>query len=131
VSNDYQAVYDAVNLNFSGASYLWQHAQQEIYAVSHEMQRPSAIYRPSISKDGNKWCALYGENLQDGVAGFGDTPADAMAAFDKAWRQSSNPQEPTIPASLATEAAFLLSSATDERLVSFLREIVRLGGKQS
>jgi hypothetical protein len=38
-----------------------------------------------ISIDGNQWCVLYGENLQDGVAGFGDTPADAAAAFDQAW----------------------------------------------
>lgn len=48
-------------------------------------QRPSAIFRPSIGLDGNKWCALYGPNLQEGVAGFGDSPADAMADFDKNW----------------------------------------------
>lgn len=46
---------------------------------------PSAIYRPALTIDGNQWCALYGENLQDGVAGFGDTPAAAMLAFDHAW----------------------------------------------
>lgn len=87
MSNDYQAVYDAVNLNFSGASYLWQHAQQEIYCVSAEMQRPSVLFRPALSIDGTKWCALYGSNLQDGVVGFGDTPAAAMADFDKHWRE--------------------------------------------
>jgi len=48
---------------------------------------PSAIYRPSIAPDGNKWCALYGENLAEGVAGFGDTPAEAMADFDAAWHR--------------------------------------------
>ena len=46
---------------------------------------PSAVYRPALTIDGSHWCALYGENLQDGVAGFGDTPAAAMEAFDKAW----------------------------------------------
>ena len=46
---------------------------------------PSAVYRPALSIDGNQWCALYGENLQDGVAGFGDTPAAAMRDFDRAW----------------------------------------------
>ena len=30
-------------------------------------------------KDGDKWCALYGEDLQSGIAGFGDTPFLAMA----------------------------------------------------
>ena len=49
------------------------------------MKSPHALYRPKIFLDGNKWCALYGENLQDGVAGFGDSPADAMADFDANW----------------------------------------------
>ena len=43
------------------------------------------VYKPRLSIDGNQWCALYGENLQDGVVGFGDSPVEAMAAFDKAW----------------------------------------------
>lgn len=57
-------------------------------AAALEMQRPSAIFRPRISIDGNKWCALYGENLQDGVAGFGDSPSAAMADFDRAWTRA-------------------------------------------
>ena len=43
--------------------------------------------RPKISIDGNQWCVLYGDNLQDGVAGFGNSPAEAMNDFDKNWRQ--------------------------------------------
>ena len=50
-----------------------------------DMTSPSVLFRPSLSIDGNQWCALYGENLQDGIAGFGDTPAKAMADFDKNW----------------------------------------------
>ena len=46
---------------------------------------PSYLYRPKLAIDGNQWCALYGENLQDGVVGFGDSPYEAMEAFDKAW----------------------------------------------
>lgn len=79
------AVTDAVRSSFEGAAYLWPHAQQEIYAVSHEMQRPSVLFRPQLSIYGNQWCALYGEDLGAGVAGFGDTPAAAMTAFDQAW----------------------------------------------
>jgi hypothetical protein len=41
----------------------------------------------SIFKDGDQWCALYGENIQDGVAGFGDTPGLACQAFNTAWEQ--------------------------------------------
>jgi len=34
-----------------------------------------------LSKDGNKWCVLWGENLQEGIAGFGDTIEKAMVNF--------------------------------------------------
>ncbi len=46
---------------------------------------PGTVYRPRLYLDGDRWCALYGENLQEGVAGFGMSPAEAMAAFDVAW----------------------------------------------
>lgn len=55
--------------------------------AAYDHCRPSVLYRPAISIDGNKWFALYGANLQDGVAGFGDTPEAAMADFDKNWRE--------------------------------------------
>jgi hypothetical protein len=46
---------------------------------------PHARMRPAVYPDGDMWCALYGEDLQMGVAGFGKTPADACADFDKKW----------------------------------------------
>jgi len=52
---------------------------------SENMQRYSFMLRPRLMIDGNQWCALYGDNLQDGVAGFGDSPEEAFTAFDKAW----------------------------------------------
>lgn len=54
-------------------------------------QAPHVLMRPALFADGTAWCALYGENLQVGVSGFGDTPAEAMAAFDKAWREQRTP----------------------------------------
>lgn len=51
-----------------------------------ERLRPFMLLRPRLYPDGNQWCALYGDNLQDGVAGFGDTPEEAAKAFDDAWR---------------------------------------------
>lgn len=50
-----------------------------------EQERPSFLYRPRLFIDGNQWCALYGENIQDGVAGFGSSPKEAMLDFDKEW----------------------------------------------
>lgn len=34
-----------------------------------------------LERDGNQFCYLYGENLQEGIAGFGDTPYLAMRDF--------------------------------------------------
>jgi hypothetical protein len=56
-----------------------------IRAVEAEMRRPFVVLRPKIFPDGNQWCALYGDNLQEGVCGFGDTPELAAQAFDNAW----------------------------------------------
>jgi len=57
------------------------------YEAAEIAIRPSTIFKPKLSIDGNQWCALFGDNLQDGVAGFGDSPADAYADFDKAWNE--------------------------------------------
>ena len=46
-----------------------------------------SMLNPKVSIDGNQWCVLYGENLQDGVAGFGDSPLLAMFDFNKAWHK--------------------------------------------
>ena len=50
-----------------------------------EMQRPSATFKPRVFTDGNAWCALLGEDLQQGVAGFGKSPDKACEDFDVAW----------------------------------------------
>ena len=49
---------------------------------------PSVLYRPKLFPDGNKWCALYGDNLQDGFAAFGESPGDAMHQFDMTWHKA-------------------------------------------
>lgn len=46
-----------------------------------------AMLKPQIFKDGDKWCVLYGENIQDGICGFGDTPYQAVLDFNKAWNK--------------------------------------------
>jgi hypothetical protein len=34
-------------------------------------------------KDGDNWCVLLGTNIQEGIAGFGDTPLRAIRDFNK------------------------------------------------
>lgn len=89
--DSYQPIYDAASLQLGGLSYIAQHVQQEVYRVSEAMTAPHVLMRPALALDGTMWCALYGENLMDGVAGFGETPAKAMAEFDAAWLNSSTP----------------------------------------
>jgi hypothetical protein len=47
------------------------------------MGRPSYWLRLRLAAHGNKWCALHGESTQTGIAGFGNTPAEAFDEFDQ------------------------------------------------
>lgn len=108
MSDNYQAVYDAVrsrigHINLHGvvedtirSSFDISNAvhiiTSEIRGAVYDWQesgraasRPSVLFRPTLSLDGNQWCALLGDNLHDGLAAFGDTPDAAMRAFDAAW----------------------------------------------
>jgi hypothetical protein len=53
-------------------------------AMWEGVSRPAIAMKPRLFIDGNMWCCLYGEDLQNGVAGFGKTPAAAMAEFERA-----------------------------------------------
>ena len=72
-------------------------AAQNDYQRSCDMQAPSMMWRPRIFIDGNQWCALYGDNIQDGVAGFGDTPEKAMSDFDIQWLNAKAAQPAPEP----------------------------------
>ena len=110
MSDSYQAIYDAVRSRISNGdigsavseaahnafdiSHVKQILLQDFSIAAYEMQRPSVLYRPALSRDGNMWCALYGENLQEGIAGFGETAAAAMTEFDQNWLKEkiTNPE---------------------------------------
>lgn len=76
--NDSSMAMNAISIAADMVQRAWQEA-------AWEYQRPSVVFKPTLTQDGNMWCALFGENLQEGVAGFGETPAKAMYAFDQAW----------------------------------------------
>lgn len=57
----------------------------EVYQHACRLNTPFMLLKPKIMIDGNKWCALYGDNLQDGVAGFGDSPQEAEEDFNLNW----------------------------------------------
>jgi hypothetical protein len=67
--------------------HLHQHAAQLIdlqTIAAHRSSWWATILRLCPFQDGDKWCVLWGENIQDGIAAFGDTPEAAMFAFDNA-----------------------------------------------
>jgi len=59
--------------------------------ITWELTKPHVVHRVIPVPDGNKWCCLLGDDLQVGIAGFGDTPAEAAKAFDKAWHEANTP----------------------------------------
>lgn len=53
-----------------------------------QRQRPSVLYRPTLFWSGCRWEAAYGQiymQPNSGVAGWGQSPEEAMANFDKNW----------------------------------------------
>lgn len=50
--------------------------------------RPSVMLKVNLIKDGNMWSALYGDNIQEGVCGWGNTPDEAYADFDRVWKSN-------------------------------------------
>lgn len=60
-------------------------AAEAAFQAELKRQAPHVLMRPRVYPDGNAWCALYGEDLVMGVAGFGDTPEEACADFDRNW----------------------------------------------
>lgn len=56
-----------------------------MYEYGCMMCEPFTLYRPKMFRDGNQWCALYGDNLQNGVAGFGESPQKAVEDFNRNW----------------------------------------------
>ncbi len=73
-------------------SFAIRRMENRMLDAINEHERPSAVYRPTLMADGTKWCAIYGEDLQTGVVGFGDTPDKAMRAFDTAWLTERPPE---------------------------------------
>jgi hypothetical protein len=105
MSDTYQAVYDAVRSRISNPGDAIERAAREAFDISWAVarvednlrgvasawERPSVLFRPEISLDGNMYCALFGKDLMEGCAGFGETMEAAMWDFDKNWREQKAP----------------------------------------
>ena len=63
----------------------YEHEARMNALVEKQEYQKFAMLKPKVLIDGNQWCVLYGENIQDGVAGFGDTLYLAILDFNKAF----------------------------------------------
>jgi hypothetical protein len=60
--------------------------------------------------DGDQYCVLWGNNIQDGVAGFGKTPVEAMAAFEKAMYEKREQNASVVRNQNATKHVAIIVS---------------------
>lgn len=107
--DSYQAIYDAVRSKISGGdvSQAMESVLQNCFGMAghriecamqdivYEQTRPFVLHKPEMSIDGNQYCFLYGKSIQEGCAGFGDSPANAARDFDKNWHRPLSPKEKT------------------------------------
>lgn len=55
---------------------------EQLSQASQIAMEPFTLYHPKIFPDGDQWCVLLGDSIQEGVTGFGDTPRKAAVAFN-------------------------------------------------
>lgn len=60
---------------------------QQIEYAATAFNAPHVRMRPHLGIDGNMYSFLYGDNIMEGIAGFGETVALAAADFDKNWNE--------------------------------------------
>ena len=76
----------------------WNQMYANAMDESYRINSPFARLRPKLYPDGDKWCVLYGEDLQSGVCAFGKTPEEAARNFDINWlNQKANKSAYEVP----------------------------------
>jgi len=74
-----------MTLNDNDSSWTALRAREAIDTIIQEWTRPCLLFKPRLFKDGNRWCALLGEDMQEGIVAFGTSPDGAMGEFDRVW----------------------------------------------
>lgn len=65
-----------------------RHQEQLNLIIGNQELQLVKTYNLIPFKDGDQWCVLLGENLQVGIAGFGETPYKAILAFNNAFHKN-------------------------------------------
>ena len=65
--------------------------------INVDMGNDGFSFGAVVERDGDKWCALIGENLQEGIAGFGDIVAESVSELKHRVRnQPPLPESPKV-----------------------------------
>jgi len=72
------------------SSWMAQHIRESVNIIRGEWTRPSVLYPVKVYVDGSAWCCLLGENIVEGVVGFGASPNEACLEFDIAWHKKES-----------------------------------------
>ena len=60
--------------------------QEKIRAAELEVDcKLFSMLKPQIYVDGDRWCCLYGEDIQSGIVGFGKSPIEAIRQWNSEW----------------------------------------------
>ena len=62
-----------------------QHQSIMSRLIESEEYNLFVILKPKFYKDGNQWCVLLGENIMEGIVGFGDSLYLAILDFNKSF----------------------------------------------
>lgn len=54
-------------------------------AQAEEQFKMFSMLKPKLFQDGNQWCCLYGENIIEGIVGFGESPVKAISQWNNEW----------------------------------------------
>jgi hypothetical protein len=65
------------------------HQERMNLIIETEEYNLFSILKPTLFKDGNSWCCLYGDDIITGIVGFGDTPYKSILNFNKAWHNEN------------------------------------------
>ena len=66
-----------------------EHQSKMAVLVEQEELNLFTMLKPSLTLDGDMWCVLVGENLQEGICGFGKSPLLAIYEFNKNFRTAT------------------------------------------
>ena len=62
--------------------------QEKMFVITEQYEyNLFKMLKPKIFIDGDKYCVLYGENIQEGICGFGESPYKAILDFNREWNK--------------------------------------------